>query len=452
MKPTLPVQVETVLKELSDAGWEGFLVGGCVRDFLRKVPPKDYDIATNALPQDVVSVFSGKKVIETGLKHGTVTVLEEGLPIQITTYRIDGEYSDGRHPDGVCFSGSLADDLARRDFTVNAMAYSETHGLVDLFGGADDLAAGILRCVGDPDTRFSEDALRILRGLRFASILGFKIEEQTARGMERCKERLDKISSERIASELTGLLCGENPQEILLGYADILGQVLPEILPMKGFMQNSPHHRYDVLTHTARVIAAISPIPVLRWAALFHDTGKPFTYTEDETGRGHFYGHANVSRQLARKALVRLKLDRETIERVDLLIRYHDAAIIADKAVVKRWLRKLSPEGFEQLLCVKYADNVSKGVEDAKREKELSELSHIAKEILEGEECFTLKNLAINGSELIEIGAKKGPEVGRLLEKLLHEVVEGRIVNRKEVLAEEARRILSIGEKEEEIQ
>ena len=287
----LPAQVNTALARLHDAGYEAYIVGGCVRDRIMGREPKDYDITTSALPEQTAAVFAGERIIETGMKHGTVTVLLDGEPLEITTFRIDGTYSDSRHPDAVTFTPSLREDLARRDFTMNAMAYSSETGLVDPFGGQADIAAKYIRCVGDPDLRFREDALRILRALRFSSVLGFPIEPETDGAARYLCLLLKKISAERVFSELKQLLCGPDVRRVLLDYAGVLGAVLPEILPMQGFDQRNPHHCYDILEHTAAAVEAMPPEPALRLAALLHDVGKPECFFTDEDGVGHFYGH-----------------------------------------------------------------------------------------------------------------------------------------------------------------
>ena len=429
-----PEQVNTALRRLREAGYTACAVGGCVRDRLMGAEPKDYDVTTAALPEQTEAVFAGERIIETGLKHGTVTVLLGGLPIEITTFRVDGGYSDARHPDAVRFTPSLTEDLARRDFPVNAMAWSPEDGLADPFGGADDLRNRLIRCVGDPDTRFREDALRILRALRFAAVLGFRIEERTADALHRNRALLDKVSAERIAAELCKLLCGDGVKPILLEYADVLGVVLPELLPMRGFDQRNPHHIYDVLEHTAVVVENVPPEPMLRWAALLHDSGKPATFALDAKGVGHFFGHPKVSAALADAALRRLKLDNATRERVVLLVQYHDVQIEPTEKAVKRALGKLGEEAFFQLLALKRADNLAQSPEYRGRLALCDQLEAIAREILRREDCFSLRDLAVKGGDLIAAGLRPGPALGAALDALLDAVIDGRVENERDAL------------------
>ena len=292
----LPPQVNTAFALLDAAGYEAFLVGGAVRDYVRSCSPaKDWDITTNALPEQVEEAFAGYRLIETGLKHGTVTVVIDHEPLEITTYRIDGDYTDHRHPDSVSFTRNLKDDLERRDFTMNALAYNPKTGIVDLVGGQEDIENGLIRCVGDPDRRFQEDGLRMLRALRFASVFEMQIEEQTAAAIHRNKELLKGIAAERIQVEVTRLLCGKGVADVLRSFADVLAIPIPELSPMFGFDQHNPHHDKDIWNHTIVVVTSIRPEPILRWAALLHDIGKPSCFTIAEDGVGHFFGHAEKS-------------------------------------------------------------------------------------------------------------------------------------------------------------
>ena len=318
---SLPAPVEQALARLTAAGFEACVVGGAVRDALRGAEAKDWDVATSALPRQVEQVFSGERLVETGLRHGTVTVVLAGLPLEITTYRVDGAYTDHRRPDGVHFTRSLTEDLRRRDFTVNAMAYAPGRGLADPFGGQADLAAGVLRCVGEPDRRFQEDALRILRGLRFSAQLGMRLEPDTADALRRNRELLADIAPERAQSELTGLLCGAHAGAVLTAFPEVLAVPIPELKPLWGFDQHNPHHDRDVWAHTAAVVDAIPPVPALRWAALLHDVGKPGCFSLAEDGVGHFYGHAQRSTELAEDILRRLRLDNTRRQEVLQLIR-----------------------------------------------------------------------------------------------------------------------------------
>ena len=431
----LPAPVAAALRRLSEAGFSAYIVGGCVRDHLLGRTPSDYDITTDALPAQTEQVFAGARVIETGLRHGTVTVLLGGMPLEITTFRVESGYSDNRHPDAVAFTRSLREDAARRDFTMNAIAYNETEGLVDHFGGRADIAARQIRCVGEPGRRFAEDALRILRALRFSSVLGFSIEAETARAVHDCRLLLRHISAERVAAELVRLLCGGGARRILLDYADVLGVVIPELLPMQGFDQCNPHHVHDVLAHTAAAVEAAPAEPVLRLAALLHDVGKPRCFTRGADGTGHFYGHAEQSAALAQQILRRLKFDNATRERVTLLVREHDRQIEASPRAVRRALGSLTPPVFFQLLALKRADNAAQSPDfQAERRQYYDTLEAMADEILRAKACFSLADLAVRGSDLLAAGIPEGPAVGRALHALLDAVTDGRVPNEREAL------------------
>ena len=429
----LPAQVHPALSRLHDAGYEAYIVGGCVRDWIMGRVPKDYDVTTSALPEQTAAVFAGERVIETGMKHGTVTVLLDGEPLEITTFRIDGTYSDSRHPDAVTFTPSLREDLARRDFTMNAMAYSPRTGLVDPFGGQTDIAAKLIRCVGEPERRFREDALRILRALRFSAVLGFSIEPETAAALRAEAPLLKQISAERVFSELKQLLCGPDVRRVLLEYPDVLGAVIPEILPMVGFDQRNPHHCYDILEHTAAAVEAIPAEPGLRLAALLHDVGKPECFFTDENGVGHFYGHPKVSARIAEAVLERLRSDRATKERVTTIVLNHGLLIEDNEKSVRRALHKLGTERFFDLLAMMRADNLGQSAELRWIQEYYDRLEEIAKEILADEACFSLKNLAVKGSDL---GLPPGPAVGKALNALLDAVMDSAVPNERAALLE----------------
>ena len=422
-----------VLKRLKDSGYEAYLVGGCVRDLLRGIPPHDYDVTTSALPEEILAAFSGVPVVETGLKHGTVTVLWEGLPVEVTTYRVDGNYTDGRHPDGVTFTRSLTEDLARRDFTFNAMAWAPETGIQDPFGGREDLQRKILRCVGDPDRRFTEDGLRILRALRFASTLEASGDPATDQALRRQKERLSAVSRERIREELRKLLCGPGVFEILTAYPEVLGTVLPELLPAVGFDQRNYHHCYDLYSHLARTVASVPPDPDLRLAALLHDVAKPELFSLDEAGVGHFYGHASRSAEKAGEILRNLRCSNEECQRIVALIRHHDGPIEPTPAAVKRKLNKLGERGFFDLIALMRGDNLALAPEFHGRQETYDRLEALAREILSEEQCFSLKDLAVKGGDLAALGLR-GKEIGEGLQMLLSAVMEEKTKNDKESL------------------
>ncbi len=427
----LPPQVNMALEMLHEAGYEGYLVGGAVRDYARGcVKAKDWDITTNARPEQVEEVFVAFRVIETGLKHGTVTVMIDGEPIEITTYRIDGEYSDHRRPDSVSFTRSLRDDLERRDFTMNALAYAPSEGIVDLIGGLEDLQANLIRCVGDPDRRFQEDALRILRAIRFASVYNMKIEAETAAAMHRNKELLSMIAPERITAELTKTLCGPNVAVVLKDYADIVSIPLPELTAMFGFEQHNPHHDKDVWSHTLAVVSAVEATPVLRWAALLHDMGKPHTFTMADNGVGHFYGHAEQSTSLADEIMRRLRFDTDSRERILTLVRYHDLPIANERKQIRRLLSKLGEEGFRALVELHRADTLGQSSICMDRLDTFKSVEQTLEEILREESCFSLKDLTVNGRDMMELGLS-GPQIGRALNECLNAVLEEKVPNSK---------------------
>lgn len=430
----LPPQVNTAISMLYAAGYEAFLVGGAVRDYVRdNSPAKDWDITTNAVPAQVESVFSGYHLIETGLKHGTVTVVIDHEPIEITTYRIDGDYSDHRHPDSVHFTRSLKEDLERRDFTMNALAYSPQKGIVDLVGGRKDIEDGIVRCVGDPNHRFQEDGLRMLRALRFASVYGMAIEAETASAIHRNKELLKGIAAERIQVELTKMLCGKGVTKVLEEFADIIAIPIPEILPMFHFEQRNPHHDKDVWGHTITVIDNIAPKPVLRWAALLHDTGKPQCFSIGEDGIGHFFGHAEKSTAMAEEILNRMRFDNAGKERILRLVRYHDMPITADRKPIKRLLSKHGEDATRQLIELHKADTLGQSAICRHRIAIFEEVSQMINEILQEESCFTLKDLAVNGHDMMTLGFQ-GPTIGRVLQECLDAVLDEQIPNEHEAL------------------
>ena len=429
----LPYEVKLAIEKLNENGYEAYIVGGCVRDSLMGCTPKDYDITTSAEPGETETVFRDFRVIETGIKHGTVTVVINNIPLEITTFRIDSEYLDNRHPKNVTFTKSLEEDTARRDFTMNALAYNNEKGLCDFYGGASDIKNKIIRCVGDADKRFNEDALRIMRALRFSSVLGFDIEENTKTAMFNNKHLLKNISSERLASELVKLLCGENVKKILLEYIDILGVFIPELLPMKGFEQHNKHHIYDVWTHTAIAAENIDASPVLRLAALFHDVGKPQCFFMKD-GEGHFYGHAEISSAIAENVLSRLKFDNATKNTVVKLVKIHDVQIEETDKAIKRCLNKHTPPIFFMLLKLKRADTLAQSGICRDRLEYISRLEAQANELLNSNVCFSLNDLAVNGNDLIALGLKPGRQLGSILNTLLEKVISGELQNNKEVM------------------
>lgn len=433
----IPVNVAVILSILETAKFEAYIVGGCVRDSIMKLQPHDWDICTNATPQQSKQCFidNGLKIIETGMKHGTITAVLNKESYEVTTYRVDGEYLDNRHPTEVQFVNSLKEDLARRDFTINAMAYNATSGLVDYFNGQDDINNRVIRCVGKPDDRFQEDALRIMRALRFASTYGFSVADDTSSSIRDNKELLLNIASERLNVELCKLLYGDGVELIFNKYPDVVGVFIPEILPMVGFQQHNPHHIYDVWMHTVKAVANCPPDPVIKLSMLFHDIGKPRCFTLDEYGTGHFYGHGKHSVDMSVEIMKRLKFDNSTIEQVRELILYHDADIQSRNKRVKRWLNKIGEDRLRQLIQVKTADVLAQS--DLDREIRLLELQNVATcidEVIQQRQCFNLKDLAVNGRDLMEAGVLEGIQIGIVLNRLMDMVLDEQIENDREDL------------------
>ena len=435
MKPNIPGGVRHILQTLADAGFEAHLVGGCVRDLLRGVEPHDWDICTSARPEETEARFAGHRTIETGLKHGTVTVLEEGEPCEVTTYRTEGPYSDSRRPDYVEFVSSLEADLARRDFTMNAIAMDLAGNVSDPFGGREDIQAGLLRCVGEPARRFREDGLRIMRALRFGAALGCTIEAETARAIHENRHMLRHVAAERINLELCRLLEGGRVGDILRQYPDVLCEFWPELGPLITLEQNTPWHCWGGWEHTVRAVEAAPADRILRLTMLLHDIGKPGCKSTDENGIDHFCGHPAVGAELADRMLRTLKFDNRTRERVVTLVKHHDVQLPPQDRVVRRWLNRLGPEAFFQLLEVKRADGMGQSralVKD--RLTQLDEMRAQAEAIIAQGQCFSQKDLAINGRDVIAAGVAPGPEVGRVLNALFERVLSGEIPNEREAL------------------
>lgn len=421
----LPSYVLSALSQLADHGFKGYAVGGCVRDLLIGRPVHDFDICTNATPDEMQVVFSGFRTIPTGLKHGTLTVLIEGMPLEITTFRSDGTYSDGRHPDAVSFTARLADDLSRRDFTVNAMAYHPKEGIIDPFGGQKDLSLRCIRCVGDPKIRFTEDALRILRAIRFAAILDFTVDPQTQDAAVRLRERLDLISRERVREELCKLLIGRSAFRVLMENTSILTQILPELTPTVAYDQSNPHHDFTLYEHLMRTVTSLPQDPILRVAGLLHDVGKPSTRSMDDRNIAHYYSHAAKSAEIAEEILHRLRFSGHETKYITKLIRYHDGVIDATPKAVKRRLQQFGFEGFDALLSLQYADRLSQKRIPSKDILERDQkLREIASEVQTGGSCFTLSSLAVNGHDMMSLGLR-GQDIGKALAFLLEAVMSG---------------------------
>ncbi len=430
MEIKLPQNVTAILNILQNAGHEAYCVGGAVRDSLMGFSPEDWDITTSAKPTETRELFKDYKTINTGLKHGTLTVIINHKPYEITTFRIDGEYNDNRHPNKVVFTPDLENDLTRRDFTVNALAYNNTTGIVDLYGGRDDIYNGIIKTVGDPDRRFNEDGLRILRALRFASVLGFEIEPDTASAIHRNRHLLKNISAERINIELTKLVCGKNAFNILMEYPDVLSVFIPEIEPSVNFTQYGKKHAYDVWEHICHTVDTIPQDRILRLTMLLHDLGKVPTHKLNEKGDSTFKNHAFVGGEMAKEILTRLKFDKKTINRVSYLVGYHDFEPPETKADLKHHLKTKSPEDIRTLLIIKKSDRGALSETYRDISEGTAQTLRWLKEIEENKECCTLKDLAVTGNDIMQTGIT-GEDVGKALNILLDAVIDGKVENTK---------------------
>ncbi len=434
MQLTVPYRVETIIQTLEKAGFEAYAVGGCVRDSILGRTPDDWDITTSAKPEQVKRLF--RRTVDTGLAHGTVTVLVDKEGFEVTTYRVDGEYEDARHPKEVTFTASLEEDLKRRDFTINAMAYNPARGLVDMFGGAEDLERKIIRCVGNPLERFTEDALRILRAVRFSAQLGFAIEEDTEKALAVLAPNLKHVSAERIQAELLKLLLSPNPDYLRTAYeAGITAQFLPEWDACMVTEQNTPHHCFNVGEHTLQSLKNIRSDKVLRLTMLLHDIGKPVVRKTDENGRDHFKTHGTAGEKMAGAIMRRLKLDNDTVRKVCRLIKWHDYRPKAEPVDVRKAVHMIGEDIFPLFLEVQRADMLAQS--EYRREQKLNRLDgvdQIYQEIIREGQCVSLKKLAVSGKDLLEAGYGPGKQIGEILELLLEEVLINPHINKKEEL------------------
>ncbi len=439
MKINLPDNVKMILDRLHEAGFEGYAVGGCVRDSILGRVPGDWDITTNALPQDTKKLF--KRTIDTGIEHGTVTIMIGKEGYEVTTYRIDGKYEDSRHPSEVTFTKNLTEDMKRRDFTINAMAYNEEEGIIDRFGGMDDIKAGLIRCVGDPCERFSEDALRIMRAVRFSAQLDYRIEAKTQEAIRSLAQNLENISAERIQTELVKLLLSDHPEKLLTAYElGITKVILPEFDKCMETPQNNPHHMYNVGEHIIKALQNIRPDRVLRLTMLMHDIAKPATINIDNDGICHFHGHAEAGVQMAKDIFRRLKFDRETMDRTCNLIRYHDDRFPATAINVRKAMNRIGVDDFPLYLEVRYADTMAQStLHREEKLKLIDDVNKLYREILEKQEPVTIKDLAVNGKDLIGAGVAPGKQLGAALKAMLDDVLNDPEHNSKEYLLEPER-------------
>lgn len=439
MSIKLPHEVGIILNELRINGFEAFVVGGCVRDSLLHRKPKDWDITTNAIPEEIISIFENAcfKTIPTGIKHGTITVLTGSVPYEITTYRVDGIYVDGRRPENVKFTTSISEDLSRRDFTINAMAFNEFDGLIDPFEGQNDLLNRVIACVGNPEIRFNEDALRMLRAVRFSAELDFNIHPDTFQAILENNILINKISKERIREEFNKILLSNPYKVILMNKTGLLFHILPEFISCIDVDQGNSYHVYNVGEHILRSVENIERNLKLRLTMLFHDIGKPQCKSIDESGKGHFYSHDRISSEIAAKWLKAMKYDSATVKRAKDLILYHDQTIGDSEKSVRKWLKKLGLDMLMELIKVKEADiKAQNPIYYDERYKKLQKIKIIIENVVRNNECFNDKNLAINGSDLIKAGFKEGREIGEILDKLLDKVIDDPQLNSKQKLME----------------
>lgn len=438
MKCELPQKCLFVFDILEKNGFECYAVGGCVRDILLQRTPNDVDFTTNALPDEILACFKDYKTFELGKKYGTISVLHNDDIFEITTYRVDGEYSDSRHPDKIEFSRSLQDDLARRDFTINAMAVDKNGNVSDFFNGMNDLKRGVIRAVGDPFKRFNEDALRIFRALRFSAKLEFSIDSYTSDACHKLCGLLKKVHPQRIRDELSQLLITDSAALVIKEYSDVIAEIIPEFSSSFGFQQITPHHRYDVFSHIIKSVSFAPSDLEIRWALLLHDIGKPLCYTQDKAGISHFHSHPSVSADIAKEILTRFAYPSEFVERICLLIKYHDRRFERLRPQIKKILAKLGSEGFLKLLIIQRCDAMAQS--EYMREDKLNHIKMVydeAQRIIEENDCICLGDLAVNGTDILSLGIK-GKAVGEVLDYLLEGVIDDRFMNNKEELIKAA--------------
>lgn len=442
MNIVLPKNVKIIIDILNKNNFEAFIVGGCVRDSIIGLTPHDWDICTNAKPEEIKKCFANFNTFDTGIKQGTISIVIDGEVFEVTTYRIDGAYSDNRRPDSVTFTSDITKDLARRDFTINAMAYNEQCGLIDPYCGRNDLSNKIIRCVGNPDFRFNEDALRIIRALRFASVYDFVIENETSKSICKNADLLKNIAVERISVEFNKLLCGNGAEEILNNYRDVIAVFIPEIKPMFDYNQNTRHHNRDLWHHTTYSVKLIDNTPLLRMSMLLHDIGKPKACKRDEDGTCHFKGHPKYSAEMAETILRRLKYPTYFIETCITLIKYHDVRFNGSKRQLRHVMSAIGDKNVELLLKIQRADIMAQS--DYKHKEKLEKLylaCQVYREVLADKDCFTLKQLKINGNDIKNLGVTEGVKIGKILKMLLSLVIEDKLENKKSALLNKAEEI-----------
>lgn len=435
LKIKLSADVKFIISQLNSFGYEAFAVGGCVRDAIMGLEPHDWDVCTSAKPEQIKVCFKDFNTFDSGIKHGTISVVLNDTVYEVTTYRIDGEYTDNRHPNSVEFTDEITKDLARRDFTVNSMAYNEQQGFVDPFVGIEDIKNNVIRCVGNPDKRFDEDALRILRALRFSSVYGFKIEKNTSSAIKRKAHLLKNIAFERINSEFSKLLCGNYAEPILIEYREVFAVFIPEIKPMFDFEPDNIHNKRNLWRHTVSAVKSVENDLLLKLTMLLHDIGKPYFCTADENDTCDFFNHQKIGIDISRKILNRLKYPSKFIDDCLLLIRYHDLRFTGSKKQIKRIMNTIGLENTERLFVVQYADICSQSdYGQAEKLKDIESARIKFDEIICDNECYTLSQLAVSGADIMQLGVKQGVEVGFILNTLLSKVIDGELTNEKSAL------------------
>lgn len=444
MNIKMPKNVEMIIEKLILNGYEAYAVGGCIRDSIMGIEPKDWDICTSALPEETKNIFKDYRIIETGIKHGTVTILIEKQMYEVTTFRIDGIYQDNRHPESVTFVSAVKEDLARRDLTINALAYNNRSGIIDYFGGLQDLKNKKISCVGNADKRFNEDALRILRAIRFSAVYGFDIKEETDNSIHQNAYLIANISNERINAELNKILLSDKPSDILLKYSDVIGIFIPEIKVCVGFNQRNRHHKYDVWEHISRTVDNIEPILTLRLAMMLHDIAKPLCAVKGENGEYHFPNHNEVGAKMVFNILKRLKYPNSIIKECVELVRVHDMTLSDNKKGVRRHICKFGKEFLYNLVKVKYADISAQSYYKRQNKiKKLQSFTEILNELVMEENCFSLKDMNINGKDIKSLGIKEGKEIGIILSQLFSMIIDGNLENNHEKLLNQAEKIIS---------
>lgn len=444
MKIQMPKNVELIIDSLTKSGFEAFAVGGCIRDCIMGINPKDWDICTSAIPEQTKQVFKNYRIIDTGIKHGTVTILIDSEMYEVTTFRIDGKYEDNRHPENVTFVSAVKEDLARRDLTINALAYNNDSGLIDYFGGLNDIKNKKIKCVGSADKRFNEDALRILRAIRFSAVYGFDIEEETNKSIHKNAHLIKNISKERINAELNKILLSEKPSTVLMKYSDVIEIFIPEIKLCVGFNQHNKHHCYNVWEHICKTIDSIEPVLILRITMLLHDIAKPICAVKDGNGTFHFPNHNEVGAEISHKILKRLKYPNYIVNTCTGLVKVHDMALSKNRKNVKKYICKFGIDFLYDLIKVKYADISAQSIYKKEEKIEsLRQFKEMLDTLIKEENCFSIKDMQISGGDIKNLGVKEGKEIGIILSDLFNMIIENKVENNHIELLSAAKKLIA---------